>query len=642
MRKLAVLILIALLAFPLFSVPATVRSSSLYSFATGSYQLSGGIVDKSSPTLADLDGDGVPEVLVGTTAYNGILHNYSSSTYLVAMRGDGSLQFQVNVGAPINSAPAVADIDGDGEPEVVVSVGGDVVDLNHHGGIRAFDRFGNNLWSFNTYDRDGNDYADGVYSSPTLCDVDSDGDMEIIFGSWDQRIYMLDHNGNSLWNNLPQGYTGRGYLVGDSTWSTAACVDLDRDGYKEIIIGADITGGGTLPGGSGTEDGGFLYVFDKDGNVLVRRFLPETVYAAPAVGDLDADGDYEIVVGTGWYWWNAHGRTDQPYVHAFDTSHVFDSHLDQSDPARLPYLPGWPRPTDYPGFSSPALADLDEDGDLEVVIGTSHPDLNNDGILGAGSVYAWHHTGQTLPGWPIHPQNWDGNDAPIFSSPTIADVDGDGGLEVLFSMLWDVYVYNVDGSLQDTLETNWTVWGSPAVGDADGDGRPEIWIGGSNHLNPSRGYLWRFELNTQATISAPWPMFHRNPQNTRYYSAPPRLSVLPTSLLLMHEYGSGSSESANLWIASGGDEEIEWQVDTHPPAVTVAPLSGTVDWTGQSVNVTVSTAGYQTGTYSIGNVVITGAVEGEAVDGSPAIIPITLYVGRVHRLFIPLVSRASP
>jgi hypothetical protein len=638
MRRSSLFTLMALFIFEVLSIPPSPFALTA-NFTRNIYMLPGGVVDKSSPTLADLNGDGELEILIGTTAYNGANNAYDQPTYLVVLKGDGNTLWSKNLLAPINSSPAVGDINRDGHPEIVVSVGGDVFDPQHHGGIFAYDNKGNQLWYFGTQDHNGDGWRDGVYSSPTLCDVDSDGYVEIAFGGWDQRIYLLNHEGYSLWDDPL--FPGPGYYNADSIWSTAACADLNRDGYMEIIIGADITGGGILPDGTHTQDGGFLYIFDKDGNVLVRRYLPETIYAAPAVGDLDGDGDLEIVSGTGWYWWNAHGRIEQPYVYAFDTSYVFSA-KHYADPTKLPYLPGWPQPTDYPGFSSPALADLDGDGDLEIVIGTSHPDLNNDSIPGTGSVYAWHHTGEVVTGWPVHPKNAQNLDGPIFSSPTVADVDTDGGLEVLFSMLWDVQVYNANGSFQEMLNTFWTVWASPAIGDTDNDGYVEVWIGGGNYQNPSKGHLYRFESNAQGLQSMPWPMFHRDPRHTGYYPQPPRLSVSPSSLYFLHQYGSGSAETTYLRLRNAGDGSFHWAVSSLPSGVTVVPSSGTAFYTSTTfLTVTVSATGYETGTHSLGNVVLTGTIGGSPVQGSPASIPVTLYVGQVYRSYLPIVLRSA-
>jgi len=639
-------------------------------FSTKSWALSvagvgeGGIVETSSPTLADLTGDGIPEVLVGTTAKNGA-GGYDKKTFLVAMTWDGTtsndnmeILWAVDAGAPINSSPAVGDIDGNGTPEVVVSLGGNVGDLNQHGGIMVYTNMGQpykpgvSNFPFRTHDRlhplDG--YADGVFSTPALCDVDADGDLEIAFGGWDHRIYLLDHNGDSLWNPHDPPY-GEGYYSQDTVWSSPACADLNQDGYKEIIIGADITQG-TFLDGQPAYNGGLLYVFDKDGTVLVRRYVPRALYSSPAIGDLDGDGDLEIVVGTSF------GESPQPYVYVFDTSQVFNAGLDYYDPAKLPDYdpptgPGWPRPTAYEGFSSPALADLDGDGDLEIVIGSGDTDPDGDLIAGEGAVYVWHHDGTLASGWPIYPKCWWNHvdDTYISSSPTIADVDGDpSDLEIMFAMVNEVYVYNFDGSAQalnqldlppcwppnDTLRTtDGYLWASPTVGDADGDGKVEIWIGGHDNTKPGVGHLWRFESD-QSVGEMPWPSFHRDAQN-RGCLAPPLLKGQPDSLYIMHEYGTGSTASDTIFIDNAGEGEIDWVAISDSPTVTLNATSGTVDGAGQTVSVTISTDGYVTGTYSLGDIVITGTVEGDASPGSPVTIPVTLYVGPIHRVYLPTV-----
>jgi hypothetical protein len=343
-----------------------------------------------------------------------------------------------------------------------------------------------------------------------------------------------------------------------------------------------------------------------------------------------------IVVGTGWYWWGQHGKTAQSYVYAFDTSLVFGGLL-YADPAKLPYLSGWPQLTDYPGFSSPALADLDGDGDLEVIIGTGDPYLVNDAIPGAGSVYAWHHNGQSVTGWPIHPKNPGNNDTAVRSSPVIADMDNDGNLEVLFSMIWDVQVYNANGTFQEMFQTRYTIWASPAVGDTNGDGKMEVWIGGGDALETSQGYLWRFESTTSGIGAQPWPMFHRDAQHTGYYPLPSRLSVQPTSFYIYHGYGTGNIESRSLQIRNSGDLPVAWSIASQPPSVSVSPSSGTVSTqVARTVTVTVDTGTYTTGTYSLGSIVITGTMT-----GGPIAVPVTLYVDNVYRLYLPLVTKSG-
>ena len=622
-------------SMPLNSIKQVLAAPTAWT--RSNFAVGGGHIIESSPVFADIDKDNQDEIIVGTTAQkcNGGC-SFSAPTLLVVLNPDGSILWSKDPGAPIRSSPAVGDIDHDGDLEIVVGIGGDVADTKHNGAVVAYDHLGNELWRYTTVDHAPKDgYADGVFSSIALCDVDGDGNLESAFGSWDQRIYLLDYQGNARWSNL--NWSSDGYYNADTVWSSAACADLNDDGQLEIIIGADITGGGILPDGTAAQDGGFLYIFDKDGKVLVRRYLPESIYSSPAVGDLDHDGDYEIVVGTAYYWWEVHGKTEQPYVYAFDTSQVF-SNLPYADAAKLPDLSGWPQATDYPGFSSPALADLDKDGDLEIVIGTSHPTLNNDAIGGAGSVYAWHHTGQLVSGWPVHPKNKSNEDTAIRSSPVIGDIDNDGDLEILFAMIWDIQVYNANGTFQELLETRYTVASSPAIGDADRDGFAEVWIGASDVFDESQGYLWRFENSASGLGDLPWPVFHHDSLHTGRYPNPPELSANPSSLLVFHQFGETGDASAILNIRNLGDGSIDWTVTAKPAEVTISPMNGSVDLVDSAV-VSVDPTAYMTGTHTLGNLVINGTSDGAPVDGSPVTIPVKLYVGQVSTVYMPVVVK---
>lgn len=165
------------------------------------------------------------------------------------------------------------------------------------------------------------------------------------------------------------------------------------------------------------------------------------------MGDLDGDGDLEVVVG------------------AYDSNQVYAWHADGTPVA------GWPQSTGWHVGSSPALGDLDGDGDLEVVSGSlGYP------------VYAWHGDGTPVAGWP---QTRGGGG---FGSPALGDLDGDGDLEVVIGAGVDlgggvesgeVSAWHGDG----TPVAGWPrttagrVWSSPALGDLDGDGDLEVVVG---------------------------------------------------------------------------------------------------------------------------------------------------------------------
>ena len=570
--------------------------------------LSGSRIEYGSPVFADVDlaPDDFKEIVVGGT--DGRLYVYKQ---------DGTKLWEQDLGLGIQSSPAVGDINNDGFPEIVVGTSGDTCLVSEDGGVYALDHNGNVLWFFKPGDlcEGGNGKSDGVRSSPALGDLDGNGKLDIVFGAWDHYVYVLEDNGTSTptvkWS----------YYVRDTVWSSAALADINEDGWLEVVIGSDIS--------RSLGDGGRFWVFDRDGNVLsgFPQFVDETIWSSPAVGDINGDGHLEMVVGTGFFWQGT------PRVYTYDR---FGNSL-----------PGWPVATGEGCFSSPALADFEGDGFLEVVIGCED-----------SKMYAWHYDGTPVTGWAggVQPYDSSHNTSPfIRSSPIVADYDDDGQLEILFSYRAQIIVMGTDGSLETDdgfhpanpeYYAKYPILGSPAIGDIDNDGKLEMAIGSSQLTDPDYGRIYVWEVGSSADAELPWPMFHRDAQHTGYYPAPPRLSVTPASLYVLHQYGSGDTERACLGINNTGDGSFSWAVSSSPNAITVDPPGGTVSSTSTTqIALTVvglGTATFPTGTYSMGSIVITGTSGGTPVAGSPAEIPVTLYIGQVSRAYIPLVLRSVP
>jgi hypothetical protein len=327
----------------------------------------------ASPAVADLNGDGQTEVVVGD--YGGTLRVF---------RADGSILWAVNVGGPIEDTPAIGDITGDGHPDIVIGVGAQGNVANP--GMVALDRFGNILWRHAVGE-------DGVLSSPAIGDVDGDGHADVVFGALDDFVYALHGVDGSLIPGFPFNST-------DSVQSTPALFDTTGTGRMSIIIGGDSSVGNS----AGSFAGGFLRVLTWNGGQVstpVVRHFTDIVRSAIAIGDLQGDGRFEAVLATGGF---------GPYDGTADATHVYAIHLDDGTNAA-----GWPRTTAAVVSGSAGLGDLEGNGKLDVVIGDQ-----------GGNVYAWRGDGSSI--WTVHPGVT--QSAGYFSGLAIGDMTGAGRQDV--------------------------------------------------------------------------------------------------------------------------------------------------------------------------------------------------------------------
>lgn len=197
---------------------------------------------------------------------------------------------------------------------------------------------------------------------------------------------------------------------------------------------------------------------------------------------MGSDGSVEIVWGSG-----------NSLVHAL-----------RMDGSQSPGFPaGAQLNEDYD--SSPALADINGDGALDMVIGASN-----------GTLFARNGlNGAHLPGFPIIIEDSQGNRVAIRSSPVVADVDNDGSLDVVFGGKdGRVFGYNNSGNPVDgfPIQTGNLVENGCAIWDVDGDGLVEIMASSFDQKIYCWDTPWAF-----SEARAPWPMFKRNMRNTGVY-----------------------------------------------------------------------------------------------------------------------------
>ena len=452
----------------------------------------------SSPVIADIDGDGQNEIAFGHQ--DGLVRVYE---------GDGTLKWSApavpgvgpgcraqSTGSAIDSSPAVADLDDDGNPELIVGVGSTWA-ANQNGSIVVFDgKTGTRKWGFDGAHDMGNVWAntgtpdgwcDGVYSTPAIGDVDGDGHLDIVFGTFGHRIWAVDRFGEPL--------SGFPFNNDDSVWSSASLFDIDGDDDMEIFIGGDST-----PGGYYDHLGGVFRALDWTSGGVVNLWnaeANEVFHSSPAIGDINNDGVPEAVIATGnnWHTECGNGHHLCSGNNGSDHSKVFAFHLHDGSP-----VAGFPVSTGGTVIGSPALGDLDGDGGLEVVVGSEDH-----------YVYAWNGDGSL--DWKVRPDFNHLGHGRMQGSPIIADLDGDGGQDVAIggdkglALLDGVNGANLEAGViwQDAM-SRWSHESAPAVGVIDGS-RHIVFTSFDTPGVKTR--LAAYEL-PNSTADDAWPMLRRD------------------------------------------------------------------------------------------------------------------------------------
>jgi hypothetical protein len=483
---------------------------------------------ESSPTLADLDGDGTLDLVIATA--DGRVHAFEGSgaelagwpvtTSLdvlhTASAGFVSAAVSDQVHESILSSVAVGDLDRDGTPEVVVaSTQGRLYVFSAAGVLRSgFPVTTTPAFSDPAIRNEANRLDPGFFASPALADLDNDGALEIIIGSMDRHLYVWRADGT-----VQPGFP---ILVVDRT--VTAVNPVNGQVTWNLV-------GGQPVGSIGTK-----------------------LVASPAVGDIDGDGFLEIVQGSNEEY--VRGETGNVELSSFANlfglsainGRVYAIAHDGSLSPRVagnaagPFLPGWPvkigiflddlLPTVGHGVGQGAvLGDLDGDGVEEVAVqGNNGPiyALRGDGSSYLGVTSSGKHRTLDYDVTAAFPSNSESVDFPmvlgLLGAPTMADVTGDGRLEVIAGTAgtrklidfeaparqepgdyqisaWDPQSGHMLATFPRKIE-DMMFFGNPTVADLDGDGLPEIVLGSGGGLVHA--------VNHVGAQPAGWPKFTNN------------------------------------------------------------------------------------------------------------------------------------
>jgi len=454
----------------------------------------------SSPTLADLDGNGVLDIVIANAS--GAIHALDGSgadlpgwpvmtdvdALHVQSAGFASGAVDDDVHESVLSSVAVGDLERDGSLEVVVaSTQGKLYVFSAAGALRpGFPVSTTPAFSDPAIRNEANRLDPGFLATPVLADLDKDDALEIIIGAMDRHLYVWRADGS------PQ--PGFPILMVDRTVTTVN--PLNAQVTWNLV-------GGQPTGSRGTK-----------------------VVGSPAVGDIDGDGFLEIVQGTNEEYVRGESGNVQisPFTNLFGLSaingRVYAIAHDGTLSPRIagnpagPFLPGWPvkigiflddlLPTVGHGVSQgAALGDLDGDGIEEIAVqGSNGPlyVLRGDGSSFLGVTSNGKHQTLDYDVLASIPSQPGSNDFPIvlglLGGPSLADLEGDGLLEVTAGTAGTTKLIDVQaparqepghnqisawdprtGHMLDTfprIVEDLMFFGNPSVADLDGDGLPEI------------------------------------------------------------------------------------------------------------------------------------------------------------------------
>jgi len=276
-------------------------------------------------------------------------------------------------------------------------------------------------------------------AAPVVADLDGDGTMEIVAAGVGDWVWIWNHDGTRR-RHWPRRIDAPAY-------GSPSVGDIDGDGQNEIVVASYFFS--------------TVYAWHLDGRAVEGFPRPagatptDKIRGSAVLANLDADPELEIVVAT------ADGL-----VHVYDAPFTAE-------------LAGWPKLLDFNIQTTPAVGDVDGDGEPDIV------------VRSVDRLQVRHADGRTVAGFPVAA-------AGLHTSPVIGDFDHDGADEIVDGGLLSVFFYRGDGTTMGTASTGVLKYAFFALGDIDDDGRPELFVG------PDIGGVSR--IGTGSGLLAGWPV----------------------------------------------------------------------------------------------------------------------------------------
>ncbi|MEA2439043.1 MAG: hypothetical protein QOH76_467 [Thermoleophilaceae bacterium] len=483
--------------------------------------------------------------------------------YVNAHSGTGAIGSGIGVPREVLRTPAIGDVDGDMEPDIVDSAGEHVYAWHANGkALKGFPVRLNPAFSRPQDISKDNHVKRGFFASPTLGDLNGDRRLDITLPGLDQHLYAWDGRKAKALPGFPRLLkVPAEKLTGAESINNAAVGDLNGDGKKDVVAPTAELAGTQNPssadpnefrslaitllsngiGGSGRTyavggNGQFLPGWPVKPNGAVPDALPLVGPGVdPVMGDVDGDGKLDVInnAATGDL---QSFRADGSRITVYDPTPATGEHVDKARVLNL--------------FENPIVANLDGQPGLEVIKGgLTLNQLVNLGIATGQNlpynhvVQAWDgKTGNELPAFPQAVEDYQ-----LLSSPAVADVSDAPGNEILVGTglyyLRDFNASGTEGGGFPKFTGGW-LFSVPAIGDTDGDGKLEI-----NALT-REGYAFQWDTNRPACgTNDEWWTARHDEWNTGTYGTDSRPPGAPRSFTIKRSRGRATLS----WLAPGDD-----------------------------------------------------------------------------------------
>lgn len=356
--------------------------------------------------FADVDADGDFDMFYGDLFDNGVFFFRNIGTPQVALLDSVSGHFP-----PVNpvitngfNQPTLADIDGDGDLDLFVSV---LPPFQQRDNFYYYENTGTaQQFDFNLITRNFLSILDfGIQSAPGFADIDGDGDEDAMVGTLNGRVALLRNTGSPV---SPR------FVLEDSAFISSVSnfsfvplfTDIDADGDQDLFLG---------------QFSGSVQFYRNTGSPSVPQFQRQTSFfdsinvgfnAAPAFFDIDGDGDLDFFVGKGDGRISYYRNVGSPQSGSFVLQTTSFLGIQFGSNAK------------------PVFSDVDGDGDKDLIVGTSD-----------GKLAFYRNTGPYgNPTFVFVTDTFGGIGKQQEVAPAFVDIDGDGDQ--------DVFIGNVRGGLE--------------------------------------------------------------------------------------------------------------------------------------------------------------------------------------------------